>query len=161
MILAITLVFLIGGLIGWFYGQRRGHSELIELRRLKQISRIDTREPIRDTREQVRGTREQMRRSNSTEFPESNAVNNSNVNTVSKRSSTRSLSDNVSSGNLSSVSNGLTKTSSLAGAEAGDHDYDELYKIAGRVKPLEFDLKLAWQRVAELEKKSSRRGTKW
>jgi len=150
MILAITLVFLIGGLIGWFYGQRRGHSELIELRRLKQISRIDTREQIRDTREQ-------MRRSNSTEFPETNAVNNSNVDTVSKRSSTRSLSDNVSSGNLSSVSNGLTKTSSLAGAEAGDHDYDELYKIAGRVKPLEFDLKLAWQRVAELEKKSSRR----
>lgn len=81
----------------------------------------------------------------------------STVNTLPKRSSTKSISVDKSSRNITTVSNGSAETAILPGASTGDRDYDELYKIAGRVKPLEFDLKLAWQRVAELEKKNSRR----
>ncbi len=100
MILAIPLVFFIGGFLGWLYGQRSNNSGL----------------------------------------PASETANKSNTSAVAKHSSV-GIEKTVKSNSHSSVAiNNATDTVNKYRAGADVQDIDELYKIAGRIKPLEYDL---------------------
>jgi len=143
MILATTLVFLFGGLLGWLYGKRRGRSDLIELRRQMQIGRI--------------GTSEQQHRIPKVAVSE--ALNSTTTIAVPKYSPVSSSTKSTTSSGETSHIVSIEKDASVKPEDknwvgAGEQDFDELYKIAGRVKPLEFELKQSWLRVAELEKSS-------
>jgi len=114
MILATALVFLIGVFLGWLYGQRSGHNELTELRRLRQIGRLDTHQ--------------HKRQSSALESPAPNATNGIAENTLLKHARLSPLAIDSSSYNPTALVDNETS------------ELDDLYRISAKVKPLEYDL---------------------
>jgi len=126
MILAIPLVFLIGGYLGWRYGQRSGRNELTELRRQNQISRI--------------GTRKQMLAGDHTDTftsePENRSLDDNHQHPASQRLSVGDESSH-SSPVVSEASDSLYSEKRSIALE---QELDELYRISGQLKPVEYEL---------------------
>jgi len=171
MELSILLVFLFGGLLGWFIGHLRGRTKVAEIRRQSQMERVGTREQSlggrgatafdSDTYDlgspEVSSASQQghSRAQNTTSHMSSKArprakAHNAGILAGPRDSKVRGSESNVSK----STGSGVSASQASVRAPA-DKDVDELYRLAAKVKPLEFDLEKSKKRIAELEKQNT------
>jgi len=155
MQLTLVLLLLFGVVVGWLLKHWLTKDQIAELRRQSQIGRVGTRSQRELGWNNSTSAEASLDSSSSKSFADGTSDQRSS-NQPSSSSSIPTLTNKTHSMSSSSHAHSSAGGSLNTDANAdSNNDLDELYQLAARVKPLEYDLRLKQKRIDELESNSA------